>query len=496
MISKKTEANSREEILNVLNPTVKTWFFSKFKDFSQTQLYGVMEIHSRSNTLISAPTGATKTLTAFLSILNELVDSSQKEILEDRIYAVYVSPLRALNQDIQHNLREPLAEISEKNGKELGIRVMTRTGDTTPYERAKMAKTPPHILITTPESLAILLQTRSFREHLRGVSWCIVDEIHALAENKRGTHLSLTMEMLERLSPGICRIGLSATIAPLEEIAHFLVGADRQCRVIDVQFLKQLDMKVISPVPDLINTTYEGMQKKTYALMDNLIQEHKTTLVFTNTRSATERVVHHLKSRFPENYTDVLDIEDEADYNIGEEKKITGIGAHHGSLSRNHRYKIEQGLRDGKLKAVVCSTSLELGIDIGYIDLVILLGSPKSVARALQRVGRAGHQLHATTKGRIVVLDRDDLVECSVLLKSAMEKKIDSIHIPTNALDVLAQQIYGICIAEKIHIKELSEMVRKSYPYKDLSSEDFHEVINYLSGEYAALEDRHVYAKI
>ncbi|MBW2997161.1 hypothetical protein KY349_02355, partial [Candidatus Woesearchaeota archaeon] len=257
------------------------------------------------------------------------------------------------------------------------------------------------------------------------------------------------MEMLQRISPGMCRVGLSATIAPLEDVAQFLVGTGRPCRVVDVQFIKQLDMKVISPVPNLVDTTHDRMHKRMYDLIDELIQQHKTTLIFTNTRAATERVVHHLKESFPKNYTDVITVADDQDFkaklatnghgnididkengngdkkeevpNILDEreyKSVTGIGAHHGSLSKTHRHRIEDGLRKGLLKCVVCSTSLELGIDIGYIDLVILLGSPKSVARALQRVGRSGHQLHATTKGRILVLDRDDLVECSVLLKS------------------------------------------------------------------------------
>lgn len=501
-------------VKNILHPIVKEWFFSRFKEFSLPQLYGVMEIHSRNNILVSAPTGATKTLTGFLSIINELVDASEKGILEDRTYAVYVSPLRALSYDIQHNLKEPLKEIEAIAGKRLKIRVGARTGDTTPAERAKMAKIPPHIMITTPESLAIMLQTKSFREHFRNVEWLIVDEIHALAENKRGTHLSLTMEMLQRLCPGVCRVGLSATVAPLEDVAGFLVGTNRNCKIVDVQFLKNMDLKVLSPVPDLINTTFAEMESKTYKLIDSLIQDHKTTLIFTNTRAATERVVHNLKEKFPQRYTDVIDVltkEDDKDFEAelelngdgnldirtGESQAKKGaIGAHHGSLSKTHRHKIEDGLRKGKLKCVVCSTSLELGIDIGFIDLVILLGSPKSVARALQRVGRSGHQLHSTTKGRIIVTDRDDLVECSVLLKSAVDKKIDRIHIPKNALDVLAQQIYGICISERLQRKDLLEMIRASYCYSDLSNDDFDEVIRYLSGDYISLEDRHVYAKI
>lgn len=525
LIQLKEKPDDEKLILNNFTPIVKKWFFSRFKSLSLPQKFAVYDIHCRQNILVSAPTGATKTLTGFLSILNELVDLAEKKQLEDKVYAVYISPLKALNYDIQHNLKNPLKEIEEIAGKSLGIRVGVRTGDTPTKERTKMMKTPPHILITTPESLAILLQSINFRKHLMNVDWTIIDEIHALAENKRGVHLSLSMEMLQRISPGMCRVGLSATIAPLQDIAGFLVGVKRPCRIVNVQFIKELDMKVISPVPDLIATTHEGMHERMYGLIDKLIQQHKTTLIFTNTRAATERVVHYLKDRFPKNYTDAITTADDVDFkaklngngNIDKEnsngkdeketdtpnilddeecKRVTGIGAHHGSLSKTHRHRIEEGLRNGELKCVVCSTSLELGIDIGYVDLVILLGSPKSVARALQRVGRSGHQLHATTKGRIIVLNRDDLVECSVLLKSAMEKKIDKIHIPQNCLDVLSQQIYGICITEKLQVSDLLSTIRQSYCYRDLSDEDFNAVLDYLSGEHVSLEDRHVYAKI
>ncbi len=481
MIQFKKTPNTEKEIRNILNPIVEKWFFSRFKSFSLPQLYGVMEIHSRNNILVSAPTGATKTLTAFLSIINELIDSSIKGILEDKIYCVYVSPLKALNNDIAKNLIEPLREMEAIADRKLGVRIAVRTGDTEVKERSKMLKTPPHILITTPESLAILLSSQKFIEHLKGVEWFILDEVHALAENKRGVHLSLSMERLFALSPYMTRIGLSATISPLKDVAEFLVGYEnskpRPCKIVDVQFIKEMDLKVLSPVNDLIGIEHGLMHHSMYVLLDKLIQKHKTTLIFTNTRSATERVVHHLKEKFPKSYTE-------------------NIGAHHGSLSKRLRLDIEERLRQGKLKVVVCSTSLELGIDIGYIDLVICLGSPKSVARALQRIGRSGHRLHEKTKGRIVVLDRDDLVECAVLLKDAIERKIDKIHIPCNCLDVLAQQIHGIAIQNKIHINELFKLVKGSYCYRNLSKQDFNEVIDYLSGKYISLEDRHIYAKI
>ncbi len=484
MIEVKETPDTEEAVAATLNPTVRKWFYSRFKSFSLPQQFGVIEIKSRNNVLVSAPTGATKTLTGFLSILNELVDSAEKGILKDKVYCIYISPLKALNNDVEKNLKEPLKEIEKIAGKKLGIRVAVRTGDTTPSEKAKMLKKAPHILITTPESLAIVLSSYKFIEHLNDVDWCIIDEVHALAESKRGTHLALSMERLQSLSPAMCRIGLSATIAPIEEIAKFLVGLEgsdfRNCKIIDVQFTKKMDLKVISPVPDLIDTEHGKMHAAMYRVLDEMIQSHRTTLIFTNTRSATERVIHYLKEKYPKNYLSDDPI----------------IGAHHGSLSKQHRQDLEKQLREGKLKAVVSSTSLELGIDIGYIDLVVLLGSPKSVARAIQRIGRSGHKLTETSKGRIMVLDRDDLVECAVLLKSAVEKKIDRIHIPKNCLDVLAQQIFGIAISQKIDEKYLLQMIKKAYPYQNLDYKDYKEVLDYLSGKYISLEDRHIYAKI
>ena len=366
----EAEKRSKEDLLKVLDPLVRGWFFSRFKEFSEPQLYGVMPIWDRNIILISAPTGGTKTLTAFLSILNYLVSLARRGELEEKVYCVYTSPLKALSNDIFVNLVQPLEEIEEiakKKGVKLQkIRVSLRTGDTPTSERSKMLKQVPHIFVTTPETLAIVLTTKKFIELLRGVEFFIIDEIHALA-NKRGVYLSLTGERLEQESVmPLVRIGLSATVAPLDEVANFLVGQGRGCLIADVQFTKKTDIKVFTPVEDLIDTTSEELHDNLYGLLDGLIQEHKTTVIFTNTRSATERVVNHLKERFPKKYTE-------------------NIGAHHSSLSREHRFDIEERLRQGKLKVVVTSTSLELGIDIGYIDLVILLGSPKSAARALQR---------------------------------------------------------------------------------------------------------------
>ena len=481
MIQQLEQPYSEQEIKKILHPLISQWFFKRYPDFSLPQKFGVMEIHQRKNVLISAPTGATKTLTGFLSILNELIDSAEKGILEDKVYVIYISPLKALNNDIYKNLIEPMGEMEELAGKKLGIRIGVRTGDTTPAEKSKMLKNPPHILITTPESLAVILTSLKFVHHLDKVQWCIIDEIHALAENKRGVDLSLSMERLQKINPGLCRVGLSATVAPLEEIAKFLVGYIqgrlRECSIVDVQFLKEMDLQVISPVDDLINVDYTLKHKSMYNLLHKLVQEHKSTLIFTNTRSGTERVVHNLKEMFPQSYGD-------------------NIAAHHGSLSKSLRFETEERLRKGELRCIVSSTSLELGIDIGYLDLVLCIGSPKSVARFLQRAGRAGHRLHSKVKAKLIVMDRDDLVECSLLLKAAIEKKIDRVDIPKNCLDILSQQIYGIIIQEQAHIDELYQLIKRSYCYHSLPYHDFEEVIKYLAGEYISLEDRYIFAKI
>jgi len=481
MIEFQKKPYNEKEIYNELCPLVRKWFRDKFGKFALPQRYAIINIHRRENTLVSAPTGSGKTMTGFLSIINELIQLSEKNALEDKVYCLYVSPLKALNNDIEKNLKEPLKELTELSGRELGIRVAVRTGDTPSSARARMLKKPPHILITTPETFSIILNAPKFRQLLKDIKWVIIDEIHSMAENKRGTHLSLSMERLQNLAGRFTRIALSATISPLEEVAKFLVGYEggepRNCKMVNVQFLKKLDLKVLTPVPNLMNITERELQNSLYTLLDNLISSHRTTLIFTNTRSGTERVVHNLKDRFPDKYDE-------------------NIGAHHSSLSREHRLDIENRLKEGKLKAVVSSTSLELGIDIGYIDLVILLTSPRSVARALQRVGRSGHKLHDTAKGRLIVMDRDDLVECSVLLKNALEGNIDRIHIPENSLDVLAQQIYGICIEDQQYIENVFSQVRRSYPFRNLGRKEFESVLRYLAGEYVELEQRNVYAKI
>ncbi len=568
-ITHMTEPWSDAETFATLEPLVRDWFLAKFAELSPPQRYSIKNIHDGVNTLISSPTGSGKTISAFLSILNKLLLLQERGELEQKVYCVYLSPLKALANDITKNLKEPLKELKElarERKRKLDITVGTRTGDTTASQRGAMLKKPPHILITTPESLAISLTTIKFREMLRTTEFIIIDEIHSLAESKRGVHLSLSMERLEELvterEPGkmLVRIGLSATVSPLEEMAKFLVGLDdptlgryRGCRIVDVQAVKRHDLKVLCPVSDIMRSSHAKTQAAMFELLHELIQSHKTTLVFTNTRAATERIVHGLKGRYPKHYAGILDGDAEEDrlereteaefftnqrtaeeraFGEGKAQEERGaeekngaygertgnrkkgeseerrlmtepasrrggsIGAHHGSLSKTHRLAIENRLKRGELKAVVCSTSLELGIDIGSIDLVVLLGSPKSVARALQRIGRSGHQLHEEAKGRIIVLDRDDMVECSVLLKAAIERKIDRVHIPMNALDVLAQQLFGFAIERVRGFEELYRIVRRSHCYHALGRGDFEEVVKYLAGEYAELEERAVYAKI
>jgi ATP-dependent helicase Lhr and Lhr-like helicase len=482
MIEKQNKIYKDDEIYSILHPWVKKWFKNKFKTFSEAQRYAIMDIHCGENVLVSSPTGSGKTLTAFLSIISELTNLADKGELEDKVYCIYISPLKALDNDIEKNLEEPLLEIEKIAGRELGVRKAVRTGDTSQYQRSKMLKVPPHILITTPETLSILLCAPKFREKLKDVKYVVVDEIHSLADNKRGIHLSLTLERLQNLAGRFTRIGLSATVHPLEKVASFLVGYEygevRNCKVVDVNYMKQLDMKVLCPVEDIVESDPEDINKALYNLLHELISAHKTTLIFTNTRSGTESVVFNLKKKFEDKYND------------------DNIMAHHSSLSKELRLEAENKLKKGDLKVVVSSTSLELGIDIGYIDLVILVSSPKSVSRALQRIGRSGHKLHDKAKGRILVVERDDLVECSLILKNALEGNIDEIHIPENCLDVLSQQIYGMAIEHKWSIDDAYRLIKGSYPYRNLSQNDFVSVLSYLAGEYTRLEERYVYAKI
>ena len=483
---------SDEEIYGMLRPYISKWFMNKFKTFTPPQRMAIPLIKKGYNVLISSPTGTGKTLAVFLGIIDNLYRYYEENgELPEGVYVVYVSPLRALNNDMYRNLLIPIKEIkaiAEEMGIELPeIKVAVRTSDTKPYEKQKMVKDPPHILITTPESLAIALNAPRFRERLRNTRIVIVDEIHELASSKRGSHLSLSIERLEYLTQRpLQRIGLSATIAPLEEVAEFLVGYNddgslRDCYIVDARFAKPVDIRVIAPIKDLVHATAEEINEAIYRVLIELIKRHRTTLIFTNTRSATERVVYKLRKIMEK--TKIVDIDE--------------IEAHHSSLSRDVRLEIEEKLKQGKLKAVVSSTSLELGIDIGYIDLVVLLSSPKSVSRLLQRIGRAGHHIKEVSKGRVIVVDRDDLVECTVLVKAAYERKIDRVRIPRNPLDVLAQHLVGMSLEKKWDMHEAYRVIRRSYTFHSLSWDDYLNVLRYLSGRYGDYyEHARVYSKI
>ena len=504
------EEDASKTLPEDFEPYVKDWFNSQFPGLSEPQKYAFDLIQEGENSLICAPTGSGKTLSAFMSALNELFQMGDKGELDDEVYVLYISPLRALSNDIQRNLKDPLEGIKQKAEEQdiemPEVRSAVRTGDTTDHEKSKMLEKPPHILITTPESLGILLDSPKFKEKLKNIKYTIVDEIHSISENKRGVHLSLSLERLqEAANNDITRIGLSATQAPIDEIAKYLVGYDteedisidrteydeeikaakpkeknyyktRGCNIVDVAASKEIDLETVSPVEDLIHTPPGEINEAMYDQIQNLVEEHESTIIFTNTRSATERVVNNLKERFPDYYED-------------------NIGAHHSSMSREKRLEVEEKLKKGEMKVGVTSTSLELGVDIGTVDLVIQLGSPKGVARGIQRIGRSGHQIGEKAKGKMIVVDRDDAVECSVLTKCAKEDELDKIQIPTECLDVLAQHIVGMACNHKWNIDHAFNVIRKSYNYLDLTREDFDAVMKYLSGGYE-LEDQNVYRKI
>ncbi|MEM3227481.1 MAG: ATP-dependent helicase [Candidatus Micrarchaeaceae archaeon] len=492
MIETLSKPFSDEESLGSLNSYVRDWFTKNFNELTPPQKFAFKLISEGKNVLITAPTGSGKTLSSFLSIISDLFNASLSGNLKEKVYCIYISPLRALNNDVYKNLAKPLDEIYEsirvdkkrdiikENIRKVSIAV--RTGDTPQNERNRMLVHPPNILITTPESISIILNSDKFMEHLSELKYVIIDELHELANNKRGVHLSLSLERLAELTGrDFQRIGMGATLYPLDEAAKFLVGYRdgnelRQCTVVDASWSKRFEAKVISPVSDMIYTEDSKIENAIYSEIDKVIRSSKTTLVFTNTRSGTERVVFNLKKRFK--YSD------------------DDIAAHHGSLSREHRFEVEELLKLGSLKCAVTSTSLELGVDIGSIDNVVQLGSPKSITRAVQRIGRAGHSFRSVAKGEMIVTNRDDLIECAIMLDSAMKKELDSFTVPKHPLDVLAQHIVGMSLNKKWNVEDALAVVRKAYAYHDLPKAEFLQLLDYLAGHYVGLESRRVYGKI
>jgi ATP-dependent helicase Lhr and Lhr-like helicase len=411
------------------HPLVAEWFTKKFGTPTEPQELGWPHILDGRTTLISAPTGSGKTLAAFLACIDRLVRKALAGDLQDRTEVLYVSPLKALGNDIQKNLEIPLGEILQMAG-ERGllmpqIRTAVRTGDTLAHERRAMLKCPPHILVTTPESLYILLTAEKSRAILRDVETVIVDEIHAVADDKRGAHLTLSLERLEALTHRIpVRIGLSATQKPIEEVAHFLSGNGRPVpEIVNIGHKRKLDLAVEIPATLLGPVASNEMWDEIYDRIVQLTDQHRSTLVFVNTRRLVERVAHNLAER------------------LGEEN----VGAHHGSLSRRLRLEAERKLKEGKIKVLVATASLELGIDIGTVDLVIQVSSPRAIAVALQRVGRSGHWRGAVPKGRLFVTTRDDLLECAALVRAIRQGDLDRLIIPDSPLDILAQQIVATC---------------------------------------------------
>jgi ATP-dependent Lhr-like helicase len=483
-----------------LDPAVQEWWVEQFGEFvphnsgffTPPQKGAIPRIDDGTNTLVCAPTGSGKTLASFTAIINDLFDRAEanEDGLENSVYCLYISPLKSLANDIHRNLAKPLDGITEKlddRGESVDIRHAIRHGDTSDSDRQKMLQETPHILNTTPETLAILLNSPKFKEKLETVEYVIVDEIHSLADNKRGTHLSVSLERLERLcetSP--TRIGCSATVEPLDTMGEFLVGgaydkksgewSPRDYDIVDARFVRDFDIELSCPTDDLINTPRDVVSERFYSQLDELVSDHTNTLVFTNTRSGAERVLHNLRER--------------GDYDE------SNSGCHHGSLSKGERKRIEEGLKNGELDVVTTSTSLELGIDMPHVDLVVQVGSPKSVAAMLQRVGRAGHQLGETVKGRVIALDRDELVECAVMLKKAEEGFIDRVFVPENAQDVAAQQVYGMAINGPLPEAEIRETLRSAYPYRAYDEDDYESLFRYLTADYDGMEDKNVYPKV
>jgi ATP-dependent Lhr-like helicase len=454
------------------HPAVAAWFRNHFAAPTEPQALAWPQIQAGRNVLVAAPTGSGKTLAAFLAAIDGLVREGLANGLPDQTFVVYVSPLKALSNDIQKNLAAPLAgirsELAAQGLPDVEIRTLVRTGDSPQHERTSMRKRPPHVVVTTPESLYVLLGSDSGRSMLSTTRTVIVDEIHALASNKRGSHLALSLDRLAALAktPPV-RIGLSATQKPIEEVARFLAGVDdtgaaRDCAIVDSGHLLKRDLAIAVPSSPLEAVMSNDVWKEVYAQLAQLAQEHRTTLIFVNTRRMAERAARHLSEL------------------LGADN----VMSHHGSMSKELRLNAEQRLKSGELKVLVATASLELGIDIGDVDLVCQLGSPRSIAAFLQRAGRASHQVGGVPKARLFPLSRDELVECTALLDAVRRGELDALSIPEKPLDVLAQQIVAEVAAQDWPEQALFELYRHATPYAALTNDEFLEVVRTLADGY------------
>ncbi|MDH4098375.1 MAG: DEAD/DEAH box helicase, partial [Nitrospira sp.] len=493
--------------LSGFHPLISDWFRSCVGEPTDVQVQAWPAIQSGSDALIAAPTGSGKTFAAFLSCIDQLFTQALARELADHTHVLYVSPLKALSNDVQKNLQKPLAEIGQA-ALQAGLlmpelRVLVRTGDTPMTERQQMLRRPPHILVTTPESLFILLTAEKSRRMLQTVRTVIVDEIHALAPNKRGAHLALSLERLEALTlTKPQRIGLSATQRPIELVAKFLVGnrqpktVSRQalpstnsalstqssalvdasaltslCTVIDVGHRRELDLAVEVPKDELSAVATTAIWSDVYDRVTELVRQHRSTLVFVNTRRLAERISHALEERLRD---------------LGPEV----VAAHHGSLSRHIRLSAEERLKAGKTRVVVATASLELGIDVGAVDLVCHIGSPRAIATGLQRVGRAGHWIKAIPKGRLFAMTRDELLECAALVRAIRAGILDRIEVPVAPLDILAQQMVAAAASQTWAEDELFALCRRAYPYRDLARAEFDQVLRMLADGIATQRGR------
>src|SRR5882757_4338295 len=466
------------------HPAVTRWFEQTFGSPTEPQVRGWPAIQSGRHVLISAPMGSGKTLAAFLASLDALFREGARTDLPDKTQVVYVSPLKALSNDIRKNLQEPLAGIRallrETEGHDIDVRAEVRTGDTTAAQRRALIKNPPHILVTTPESLYLLLTSESGRDMLRSVRTLIMDEIHAVVDDRRGAHLALSVERLAALTKSgsggpLQRIGLSATQKPIEEVARFLVGAhsvdeagNPDCEIIDIGHRRELDVAIELPKSPLEAVMSNEVWEEIYHRLAEMIQAHRTTLVFVNTRRMAERVTHHLSEL------------------LGSD----ALTSHHGSLSAKLRLEAEDRLKRGELKALVATASLELGIDIGSIELVCQIGPTRSIATFLQRVGRADHKRGGLPKGRLFPLSRDELVECVATLRSVNQGQLDCILMPEKPLDVLAQQIVACVATEDWDETKLFELMRSAYPYRPLTRDKLDDVPRMLAKGFSTKRGR------